>query len=128
MDLKTVFTIDLAEFGGDGLMEMGNPSFRRMNEIKNEATRRARIDPNTNTMDRVPQGDLEILSVLMYVRKAPFTCTIEGWLRYCDILEEKDPLASYALFERMKDVMNQFEELKRSPFVPSQAQETPSSD
>lgn len=129
MDVRTVISIDLAEYGGDGIMEMGMPSFRKMNEIRNETSKYIRLMKAKDSayMEGLQQGDLEILSVLMYVRKAPFTCSIEGWLRFCDRLEENDITASHRLFSRMQEVMREFEALD-SPFAPSQAAESASSE
>lgn len=121
MDVKTIVDIDLAEYGGEGIMQMGMPSFRKMNEIRNETSKYIRLMKAKDSayMEGLQQGDLEILSVLMYVRKAPFTCTIDGWLRFCDRLEENDITASHRLFARMQEVMREFEALD-SPFAPSQ--------
>lgn len=129
MDVKTIVSIDLAEYGADGIMEMGMPSFRKMNEIRNETSKYIRLMKAKDSayMEGLQQGDLEILSVLMYVRKAPFTCSIDGWLRFCDKLEQEDITASHRLFSRMQEVMREFEALD-SPFVRSQGAESASSE
>lgn len=128
MDMET-FTIDLAEYGGEGMLEMGKPGFRRTTEIKNEMSRRMRITKQEDgtSMDGLLQGDLEVLSVLLYVRSAPFTCTIDGFMRYTDRIESKDPSYGTALFARMQEVMRELEG-RPSPSADSREAETASSE
>lgn len=128
MDVST-YQIDLAEFGGEGMLEMGRPSFRRTTEIKNEMSRRMRITKQDDgaAMDGLLQGDLEVLSVLLYVRTAPFTCTIDGFMRYTDRIEAKDPSYGAALFARMQEAMRELES-RPSPSADSPEAETASSE
>lgn len=129
MDMKSIVTIDLEEYGAEGTIEMGIPSFRRLTEMRNEASRYVRIQKKGDEayVDGLLQGDQELLSVLMYVKKAPFRCNIEGWFRFCDKIEEEDPSASHRLFMRMQSIMMEFEKVE-SPFVDSREAETGNSE
>lgn len=129
MDVTTIVNIDLAEYGGEGTLEMGMPTLRRLTEIKNETSRRVRLmkAEDSTYMDGLQQGDLEILSVLMYVRRAPFKTTISGFLAYTDTLDEVRVSNGQRLLRRMQEVMREFEALE-SPFADSQGAETASSE
>lgn len=129
MDMKTIVTIDLEEYGAEGTIEMGMPSFRKLTEMRNEASRYVRIQKKGDEayVDGLLQGDQELLSVLMYVKKAPFRCNIEGWFKFCDKIEAEDPSASYRLFRKMQSVMMEFEKVE-SPFVDSPEAGTESSE
>ena len=129
MTVTAIVDIDLAEFGGEGTMRMGMPSLRRLTEIKNETSRYVRLmkaEDNTY-MDGLQQGDLEILSVLMYVREAPFKATIEGFLGYTDKLDAVCVGNGQRLMRKMQEVMREFEAIS-SPFANSQEAETASSE
>lgn len=129
MDVRTIVEIDLEEYGAEGKIEMGMPSFRRLTEMKNEASRCVRVKGRGDDayIDGLLQGDQEVISVLIYVKSAPFRCDVDGWFRFCDKIEKDDPSASHRLFMRMQGIMRQFEEVE-SPFAGSQAQETVSSE
>lgn len=130
MQLDETVTIDLAGYGGEGMLIMGRPSFRRTTEIKNEMSGRIRVmrrETGDAVMDGLLQGDLELLSVLLYVRRAPFTATLEGFQRYTDAIEANDPTGGVRLFERMQEAMRGFES-GQSPSADSPEAETVSSE
>ena len=125
IDVNPTREIDLAEYGGEGMLTMGLPSFRRFTAAKNEISRMSTLTAGKETkMGGISQGDIQIISVMMYVRTAPFTPTVDGWLAYCDRLEQKDPSASYRLFDRMEATMKELESSQASPFSRSRGAET----
>lgn len=121
-DIKRSIMIDLRDYGAEGAVEMRKPSLRRQNEFKNQITRYFVINGDEKTLKPdAPIGDLELLMMLQYVYSAPFATTIEGFLRFTDVM---DPDQASALLARMNDCTREL--IAYSPFVQSPSQETES--
>lgn len=130
MDFNSIVTIDLSEYGLQGTIEMGMPSYKRVADMRNEATRYARICQRNGDeayVEGLLQSDLEELTMLMYVRRAPFPCTLKGWFDFTEVMDAQDKRQTLRLAMRLKQVAAQFEAI-RGPFVSSLAQTTPSSE
>lgn len=131
MEPNKVYEIELSDYGMEGRIIMGKPSYRKFTDMKNEVSRRVELRKKEEGGDvklvGVLQGDIDIIAVLTYVRSAPFRCTVDGWLAYCDRLEAIDYSYSYDLFDRMKAIAEEVE-AEHSPFAESQEAETSSSE
>lgn len=111
----------------EGQVVMGEPSMRAIHMATNALGRstRGHMVGNKFVPDSVQLGDANLIEVLMYVRKAPFQTTVDGFLEYCDQMEA--PLDT-ALFGEMKMFAEEIEQGGLSPFGTSQAVGTPSSE
>ena len=121
--IKRIISIDLTEYGKEGIVEMRSPSLRKQNEFKNAMGKYVDLN-NRDAMlkDTVPMGDLEIATVMQYVFRAPFRTSINGFLEYTDDME---PEASTALFKRMSEAMREID--GSSPFADSPSAENANS-
>lgn len=112
----TMIDIDLAKYGGEGIVTIGPQSLRSQRILKNETTKRmfsiSAGDGQQPTMvaKDVDAGDIEILQVLSYVRKAPFQPMVDSFMDYCDTLEEKTPGVSVELYEAMRSAVEEVSE------------------
>lgn len=130
MDMKVKYTIGLERYGVEGQIVLSAPGLRRMNEIKNAVGKSATISRvgGEVTLENALQGDLELLSILVYVEKAPFRPTVEGFLAFCDKLDERNNGDSLVLFEEMKEKVGLIDERSASPLADCPSQETQNSD
>lgn len=130
MRVRAEIKIDLAEYGGEGEVVMTNPGLRRITEMKNELGKSASITRGQGQIkvQDALQGDMEILGVLVYVSKAPFKCTVETFLRYCEELEKEDITAGSRLFEAMTSAALRLDKGEVSPLANCPPLETWSSD
>lgn len=106
--------IDLEKYGGNGQVVIsGDISLRAEAITKNEVSRRmvkVKVEgeeADAQYEEHIDAGDLEIIMVLKYVRKAPFNQTYDSFMGYCDSLEEKTPGASLKLFQEMQDAVQE---------------------
>lgn len=118
--------IDLAQYGMEGLVEMGAPSQRNITMMNNalgncSVTRMVNGEP---VVVETHIGDADLIQMLVYVRKAPFNNTVKSFLDYCDRME---PGADVELCKRMTEVAKELKG-EPSPFASSQGAGTPSSD
>ena len=120
MDAKNIVTIDLTRYGADGSIEMCYPSFRQMNAAKNYAFRQMKMSRDTESISDLPGGDMEIMSTVTYVSKAPFEKTLEGFLAFADKLDEMNLGAAEILYAEMQKAVAAIDEVG-SPFGNSQA-------
>ena len=130
MDMKVKYTIGLERYGVEGQIVLSAPGLRRMNEMKNAVGKSATISRvgGEVTLENALQGDLELLSILVYVEKAPFRPTVEGFLAFCDKLDERNNGDSLVLFEEMKEKVGLIDERSASPLADCPSQETQNSD
>lgn len=131
MNPQGIITIDLTQYGGEGTIEMGMPTLRRRTETNTELGRYAkpRIVNGKTVMDEgMDLGMLDIVSVLLYVRKAPFKLNAESFLDFCDTLDTEE-VHSTELFEEMQKISKEISSgVAGSPFVYSQHLQTGSSE
>lgn len=128
MDAKYIVTINLMEYGVAGIIEMCYPSFRQLNETKNYASRQMKLHKeDTLSVNNLAEGDFDIMTVMAYVRKAPFERNVESFLDFCDNVDSVCLGASYDLFERMQKAIETIDEVG-SPFANSRKAETPTSE
>lgn len=117
MDFLMEKHIALSEYGGEGEIVIGPQTLRSSTRLKNEISRRTvRTCVSNGEVETVGMpidaGDVEILQVLSYIRKAPFSLDIEAFLNYADALDRVRPGISISL---MEDIKARIEELKEEP-------------
>ena len=99
MDVIPKIEILMSEYGGpkDDIIEMGKPGVRALVNLKNQTGHVVR-DQGENPAD---VGDIELLMLISYIKKAPFAKTPAAFLDYCDKLDDEGA----ALFEKMSEVV-----------------------
>lgn len=122
--IKRIITIDLAEYGKEGIIEMRSPSLRKQNEFKNAMGKYVKIVQGRQVQmsDAMPLGDLELAMAMQYVFKAPFKTDIESFLNYTD---DMDPEKASALLARINQGIKEIDE--NGPFAGSPSAENVSS-
>ena len=115
MDVNPQCIIELGEYGTDGRIVMAPPTFRKRIQFQNDSRK------------ELPSGDMAIRMILLYVKEAPFEPTQDGYLDFCDMLDERNLGAAKDLFTRMEAIAVSLEKGEMSPFAPSPSQETASS-
>lgn len=127
--MQDFISIPLGEFGYEGAIAMSKPSFRRLNDAKNavsNVTKLRNVDGQA-VIEKTNIGDIEIIGVLAYIRSAPFPPTLEGFLGFCDTLDNAEIGAAQRLWNKMAETAKRIDEGETSPFVDSQTQEKGSS-
>jgi hypothetical protein len=127
--MQDFINIPLGEFGFDGAVTMSKPTFRRVNEARNAISNvtKLRRDGTANVIERTNIGDIAIINVLAYVRTSPFPPTLEGFLDFCDVLDDASIGSAQKLWDRMSDAVEKIEAGDTSPFADSPTQEKESS-
>lgn len=97
--------VNLADFGGEGYVEVGKQSLTMKVRLKNELGKRAKVKVVDNEQILVydDMGDVQIIKALSFVRSAPFPCTLKGFLDYCDKLDEIKVGNGEALLKAIED-------------------------
>ena len=92
-DMKGRVIIDLGQYGGEGQIEMSAPRFSRRNALANALSKYISIRGDAPTLNDVNFGDMDILSTLAYVSKAPFHIGldkgVQPFLDFMDSLDEE---------------------------------------
>lgn len=115
MNINPQCIIDLTEYGMDGQIVMGPPTLRK------------RIMFQNGMKDNLPSGDMAIRMLILYVRSAPFELTPNGFLDYCDRMDENRIGSAKDMFTRMEAIAVSIEKGELSPFAESPSQETATS-
>lgn len=91
-DMKGRVIIDLEQYGGKGQIEMSAPRFSRKNELANALTKYVSMTGDKPVLNDVSFGDMDIMSTLAYVSKAPFYIGLDKgtvpFLEFMDSLDE----------------------------------------
>lgn len=117
--INQIITLNLQEYGAEGTVEIGFPTFRRRRELNNQLGPyyKAGVDSKgvldaQKLMDVIKAGDVDILQTLLFVRSAPFPLDVEGFTLFCDDLDAKNLGAGSALYD---DIKLTIERLKEEP-------------
>lgn len=121
--------LDLHDYGVDGVAEIAFPTFRKRREHNNAIAKyykggidkRGALDPQ-KLMEVMCVGDIEILQTLLFVRSAPFPQDLEGFTRFCDEMDERALGSASAMYDRIKEVIEELKEVP-SPLEPSPSAE-----
>lgn len=135
MDLKTIISIPLEKYGGKGVVEVSAPTLRRKIEMKNQLGKLAKMSVALDEKDEgrkvditLDEGYQYIITNLVYVRKAPFPLDVEGFLRYCDRLDERELGMGELLLDTIHEATLAIDSGDASPFVTSLRQENGTSE
>ena len=122
MDYKTRITIDLTRYGQEGTIELGAPTFRQRIELSNEISRLMTIEQNKSgiKMDNLEGGTWNVIQRMVYVKRAPFTPTFDGFLAYTDKMDEENPGSADMLWEEICSSIDRIDNGDASPLEPSQ--------
>lgn len=103
MDIRGDVTVDLKEFGYDGQIVLGAPTFRRTNALQNALVKLVDMKDGEPVLQDTPLGDLNILTHLAYVKSAPFYTGfdkgIEPIMEFMDTLDEQEPGSAQRLWD-----------------------------
>jgi hypothetical protein len=111
--INDIVIIDLKPFGGEGVIELSKPTFRRAQQMKNELGRSMGASVNAKgqgTMKEALLGDIEVIKMLAYVKSAPFSANINSFFDFCDILDEKRNGSASELFALIQEKVVELEE------------------
>ncbi len=111
MDMEMSISIDLEKYGAEGEIILSAPGLRRMTELKNEMSKPARVSKKGAevSVSEVQQGDVEILSILVYVQSAPFERNVESFLSFCDRLAGIKRGNDNLLYDEMIDAVRRID-------------------
>lgn len=125
-DIQQLMKMDMTEFGMVGEIILGPPTFRKNAEMRNalgNCTKTHLVDGKP-VVDETSLGYVDIIMNLVYIRSAPFKTDLEGFLHYCDLLDEKETGLAQKFYDRLCQMVTPYKEGAKSPFVDSQAAET----
>ena len=129
MDVQQLTKIDLSEYGMDGEIILGPPTFRKTIEMKNalgNCTKTHLVDGKP-VIDETRLGDVDIIMMMAYVRSAPFKADLRGFLNYCDVMDNKEPGSAQRLYDALSALTDAYRDGAKSPFVNSQEAATENS-
>lgn len=129
MSMDEPIVIDLKEFGGEGFVEMMEPTLsaqrRRDNLIADLVFT---TDKNGNIVKRASNNiDAIYVRVLSYVESAPFKTDIDSFFAYTDGLDKKKRGNGAKLYNAMVDAVQKIDGGEQSPSADSPAAENGSS-
>lgn len=109
--------IDLNRYGYDGEVVMSRPSFRKLRDLRNAITSKAKYvkEDGEVTLQNIPQGDVEILGVLVYVQSGPFRFDVESFLKFCDKIDAVQIGNANRLFDEMNSAAEELDKEAASP-------------
>lgn len=128
-DIQQLTRMDMTEFGMVGEVILGPPSFRKKAEMRNalgNCTKTHMVD-GTAVVDETSLGYVDIIMNLVYIRSAPFRTDLEGFLHYCDLMDEKEIGTAQKFYDKLCMMITPYKDGAKSPFVDSQVQETENS-
>lgn len=126
MTYTGIIAVELSDYGGEGTVELCAPSLRKVREAQNIVGKYSKFNTRTgeNIVDGSHISDIQIIGLMSYIRKAPFDTTLDGFLDYGDILDEKTPGSATRLMNDLISVARGIDNGDVSPFVPSPEAET----
>lgn len=125
MDYTTREVIDLREYGMEGTIEMGLPKFTTEKRFQSKLLAITPRDKDGRPM--VEMADLvvsEVLQILMYVRKAPFTPDMDPFYDFLDRVDGIELGNAEKLYNRMARAADTIAKGEDSPLAGSPAAET----
>lgn len=121
-DIQQLTKLDMTEFGMVGEIILGPPTLRKTVEMKNalgNCTKTHLVDGKP-VVDETSLGDVDIIITLSYIRTAPFRTDLNGFLHYCDMLDEKEVGLGQKFYDKLAMMIKPYQEGAKSPFVNSQ--------
>ena len=129
MSIDEPIMIDLKRFGGEGYIEMMEPTLRAQRERDNMiADLVFTTDKNGNIVKKTNNNiDAVYLRTLSYVESAPFEKTLDGFFDYTDELDRKKRGMGAKLYDEMVKAVQKIDGGEQSPSAGSPAAESGSS-
>ena len=129
MSMDEPIIIDLKQFGGEGYIEMMEPTLsaqrRRDNAIADLVFT---TDKDGNIIKRANNSvDVMYLRTLSYVESAPFKTDVDSFFEYTDLLDKKKRGMGAKLYKAMTEAVETIDSGDRSPSAGSPAAESGSS-
>ena len=129
MSMDEPIIIDLKQFGGEGYIEMMEPTLsaqrRRDNAIADLVFT---TDKDGNIIKRANNSvDVMYLRTLSYVENAPFKTDVDSFFEYTDMLDKKKRGMGAKLYKAMTEAVETIDSGDRSPSAGSPAAESGSS-
>lgn len=122
--------INLAEFGGEGYVEIMYPAFSKKRKASNLASSMLiKIDRNgTPVKDTSKQLDAALVVQLAFIESAPFEPTFEGFMEFTDSLDAKERGMGEKFYTAFVEAVEKVKHGVTSPSPGSQAAENVSSE
>ena len=129
MTMEEPILIDLKKYGGEGFIEMMEPTLRAQRERDNQiADLIFTTDKDGNLIKKVNNNiDVMYLRTLSYVESAPFEKTLDGFFTYTDMLDGKKRGNGAKLYDEMIKAVDMIENGEKSPSADSPGAENESS-
>lgn len=129
MSMDEPIVIDLKQFGGDGFVEMMEPTLRARRERDNTiADLVFTTDKDGNIVKRTNNNiDAVYIRVLSYVESAPFKKDLDSFFDYTDKLDRKKRGNGARLYDEMVKAVQRIDNGETSPSAGSPAAESGSS-
>ena len=122
-DIQQLTKLDMTEFGMVGEIILGPPTLRRVVEMKNamgNCTKTHLVDGKP-VVDETSLGYVDVIITISYIRSAPFKVDLQGFLHYCDLLDDKEVGLGQRFYDKLCLMIEPYKEGAKSPFVNSQA-------
>lgn len=122
-DIQQLMKMDMTEFGMVGEIILGPPTLRKTIEMKNamgNCTKTHMGPDGKPIIDETRLGDVDIIMNLAYIRNAPFRMDLDGFLHYCDLLDEKEVGLAQRFYDKLVLMIEPYKDGAKSPFVNSQ--------
>ena len=123
--------VDLKEYGFDGMVKMGPPTYRQRNKSDNQIGRAHHFVEGKNGVQIESQdlGDITLYGIFKYIREAPFsTEDIESFLSFTDTLDEVRIGNGERFVNRLIAEVKRIQAGACDPLANSPVTETPESD
>jgi len=129
MTMDEPILIDLKKYGGEGFIEMMEPTLRTQRERDNKiANLMFSIDEKGNVVKNTSNNiDAVFIRVLSYVESAPFKNDLESFFDYTDELDRKERGSGTRLYEEMCAAVEKIDRGEQSPSADSPAAKNGSS-
>ena len=129
MSIDEPIVIDLKRFGGEGYIEMMEPTLRAQRERDNKIANLVfSVDKNGNIVKNTNNNiDAVFIRVLSYVESAPFKTDLDSFFEYTDELDKKKRGSGTKLYEEMCKAVDTISNGGTSPSADSPEAESGSS-
>lgn len=138
MVANSISTINLKDYGSEGIIYMSFPSFSRQVWSTDEVSNHTGTETVGNEIKIIKPnvGTINTINTLAYIKDAPEPICktvrinnrdmripdLEGFIDFCDQLDEANPGTSVEFVDKLRQVANEIASGAKSPFVNSREQ------